>query len=97
MTGKPGSKLALLFAAAYLLLAVASLIFIFVSGDSLAGVFAVLVIQPWGSWLVWVMDIAGIDSLLFNLLFMSAGALLNCWIIYKTVTWLVFRLVRIRR
>jgi hypothetical protein len=97
MAGKPRSKPALFFAAAYLLLAVASLAFIFVSGDSLAGVFAVLVIQPWGSWLVWVMDIAGMDSFFFNLLFMSGGALLNSWVIYKVVAWLVARLASISR
>jgi len=36
MPGKPRSKLALFFAAAYLLLAVASLVFVFVPGTSLA-------------------------------------------------------------
>jgi hypothetical protein len=38
MAAKPRSKLALFFAAAYLLLAVVSLGLIFVSGDSLASI-----------------------------------------------------------
>lgn len=91
MQARLKSTLALFFAVAYLLLALASLAFIFVSGDSLAGVFAVLVIQPWGTLLVWIMDAAAIDSLAFNLLFMFGGALLNAWIIYRVVAWVVGR------
>ena len=91
MQARPKSKPALFFAVAYMLIALASLALIFVSGDNLAGVFAVLVIQPWGTLLVWIMDAAAIDSLVFNLSFMSGGALLNAWLIYRVVAWLVAR------
>ena len=95
MQARPKSKPALFFAVAYMLIALASLALIFVSGDNLAGVFAVLVIQPWGTLLIWIMDAAAIDSLVFNLLFMFGGAWLNAWIIYRVVAWVVARLRRV--
>jgi hypothetical protein len=74
-----------------MLLALVSLLLILVSGDSLSGVFAVLIIQPWGTVLVWVMDGSGLDSVLINILFMLGGAILNAWCIYKLLSWLMGR------
>ncbi len=89
MTETPKSRIGLLIGAAYVLLAVAAIAFIFIADDGLAGVFAVLVIQPWGSVLVWIMDIFEMDSFLFNMSFMLAGALLNGWLIYRVISWFV--------
>ena len=94
MTETQKSRLGLLLGVAYVLLAVAAIAFVFFADDGLAGVLAVLVIQPWGSVLVWLMDITGMDSFLFNVLFMLAGALLNGWLIYRIISWLAALLRR---
>jgi hypothetical protein len=83
----PKSRPGLLIAAAYLLVAVAAIGLVFVVDDGLAGVFAVMIIQPWGSVLVWIMDTFGIDSFVFNVLFMLAGAAVNGWLIYRIISW----------
>jgi len=88
MTDTPKSRLGLLIGVAYVLLAVAAIALVFVADDGLAGVLAVLVMQPWGSVLVWIMDIFDMDSILFNVLFMIAGALPNGWLIYRIISWL---------
>ena len=94
MTEMPKSRLGLLIAACYVFVAVAAIAFVFVADDSLAGVLAVLVIQPWGSVLVWLMDKIGMDSFLFNVLFMLAGALVNGWLIYRIISWFMALLRR---
>jgi len=87
MPAKRRSKLALFFAIGYILLAITSLAWVFISDDSLAGVLAVIIIEPWGSVLIWLMDLIGFDSVIFNVLFMLGGALLNMWMIYTVIAW----------
>jgi hypothetical protein len=94
MTEMRKSKAASIISRAYLLLALASLALIFVSSDSLSGVFAALIIQPWASLLALITDRLGIDSLAFNTLFLLAGAVSNAWILYKLVGFLVARFGR---
>jgi len=96
MISQPKSKLAAVLAGAYLAVAVASLALIFVSDDSLSGVFAALIIQPWATMLVVITDKLAIDSFGFNIAFMVGGALLNYWIIFWLLSWIAgkFRGVR---
>ena len=87
MQPTPKSRLGLVIATVYLLVAIAAIGLVFVSDDGLAGVFAVLIIQPWASALVWIMDTIGFDSFVFNVLFMLAGAAVNAWLIYRIISW----------
>ena len=84
------SKTALFLAALYLSFALAALALPLITGPhaSLAGVYAVLIIQPWSTILVWFMDASGLDSMVFNWGFLLLGALINTWLIYKLVAWL---------
>lgn len=90
MTDRPRSKVALLFAALYLSLSLAALALPLIAGahSNLAGIYAVLIIQPWSTILVWFMDRTGVDSLVLNWGFLLVGALVNTWLIYKLVAWI---------
>lgn len=89
MPEQPRSKVALFCAALYLSLSLAALALPLITGPhaNLAGIYAVLIIQPWSTILVWIMDTTGLDSIVFNWGFLLAGALLNSWLIYKLVSW----------
>ena len=78
----------------YLLAALGSLLLIFVSGDSLAGVFAAMLIQPWAPVLAWLTAQTGLDSFLFNMVFMLGGAVCNAWLIWLLTSQVAKRLSR---
>lgn len=90
MPEQPRSKAALWLGGIYLVIGLAAWILPLVAkpGESLAGVYLVLVAQPWASLLVWIMDRFDIDSFAFNMVFMLLGVLLNTWIIYRLLAWL---------
>ena len=96
MSDRPRSKVALLFAALYLSFSLAALALPLLTGPhaSLAGVYAVVIIQPWSTILVWFMDATGLDSVVFNWGFLLLGALINTWLIYKLVAWLALTIRR---
>jgi len=56
-------------------------------GESLAGIFVVPLAMPWSLVLSWVMDRTGIDSMLFNMVFLLIGLLLNTVILYYLISW----------
>ncbi|MGI9309660.1 MAG: hypothetical protein ACR2P6_10385 [Gammaproteobacteria bacterium] len=77
MPASKKSRFALFFAGLCLLLAL-----IFISGDSLAGVFAVSIIQPWATLLVRMKDSPGVDYISFSKVIMLGGGFLNAYLIY---------------
>jgi hypothetical protein len=85
------SKVALVVAAIYAMAAAFALALPWLArpGASLAGVFAVVLIRPWSTVLVWIMDVAGLDSFLFNWGFLMLGAVVNTWLLYTVVAWLI--------
>jgi len=77
----------------YLLLVVASFSVMFMAkqDESLAGIFVALVAMPWTILLTWLVDSLGIDSIVFNTIFLALCCMLNAFIIYFTVSFLARR------
>lgn len=96
MASSRKSTAALIITGIYLALAAAAFAVMLLAqqGDSLAGIFVVLVAVPWSLLLSWVVDAFGIDSMVFNTLFLALGCLLNAGIIYSVITFLSRRLRR---
>ena len=61
-------------------------------GESLTGIYLVPFAFPWSMVLSWIMDQTGIDSMLFNMVFLLIGLLLNTVILYYLISWLTGRL-----
>lgn len=74
----------------YLLLVVAAftVLFMAMQDESLAGIFVALVAMPWTILLTWLVDNLGIDSIVFNTIFLALCCMLNAFIIYFTVSFL---------
>ncbi len=87
------SKLAAAITGFYLLALIASVLIMFLTTDdtSMSGIFLVVVSIPWPWLLTQLQDILSLDSMLFNTLFLTAGGLLNTFIIYKFITFIINR------
>ena len=87
------SKTATILTNLYLILAVFAFAVMIIAsqGESLAGIFVVLVAMPWTILLTWLVDSLGIDSIVFNTIFLALGCLLNAFILYFTVSFLARR------
>ena len=74
----------------YLLLVVAafSLMLMAKQDESLAGIYVVIVAMPWTILLAWISDTLGIDSIIFNTVFLALGCILNAMIIYSLITYI---------
>jgi hypothetical protein len=83
------SKLAFWIAGLYLALGLAAwtLPLIARPGQSLAGVYVVMLAFPWSMVLVWLMDGMGIDSVVFSSLFLLLGLFVNGAILYYASAW----------
>lgn len=82
------SKAAIVATTIYMILVVASFAVMFLANkdDSLSGIFVILISMPWSFLLTWITGISGIDSMLFNTLFLVLFSLLNATIIYKFIS-----------
>ena len=58
-------------------------------GESLAGIFLVPLALPWSLTLSWIIQRTGIDSTLFNMVFLLVGILVNTIILYIVISWLL--------
>jgi len=89
MTEHRKSRLALWLSGIYLFIALGSWVLPLIPQQdaSLAGVFMVLIVQPWATLLVWFTDKFQIDSFALNMVFMLLGILVNTWIIYRVFSW----------
>lgn len=87
------SKTAIILTTLYLVLAVFAFAVMLMAsqGESLAGIFVVLVAMPWTILLTWLLDNLGIDSIVFNTIFLALCCMLNAFIIYYTVSFLARR------
>ena len=56
-------------------------------GESLAGVYVVMLAFPWSTVLVWMMDGLGFDSMIFSALFLLLGLFANGAILYYAIAW----------
>ncbi len=83
------SRVAFWIAGFYLVLGLAAwtLPFIAKPGESLAGVYVVMLALPWSTLLVWLMDGLGIDSIVFSSLFLLLGLFANAAILYYGIAW----------
>lgn len=90
MTDKKISKAAIILTGIYLLLVVAafSLMFMAKQDESLAGIFVALVAMPWTILLSWLTDTLGINSIIFNTVFLAVGCTLNAIILYSLVSFI---------
>ncbi len=97
-TAKQRPKAAVVFTAVYLMAVAASLALLLLAGkgDSLAGIYLVLVTFPWSSLLMWLGQALQIDSMLFNTLFLLAGGLVNGFIIYRATSFIARRFCGMR-
>jgi len=97
-SAKQCSKAAVIFTAVYLLAVAVSLALLLLAGqgDSLAGIYLVLITFPWSSPLMWINETLRIDSMLFNTLFLLAGGLVNGFIIYRATSFVVRKFCRTR-
>ena len=85
-------KLPLILTIIYLVAVVVSAIPIFTGNDALAGIFAVLLTQPWASLLGKFLSLnGGIGS---GLLLVGIGAVINASIIFLVSKWVVGLLAR---
>ena len=96
-TNTPASRkstTAVIVTGIYLLLVIAAFAVLLLAkeGESLAGIFVVLVAMPWTMLLSWIMDNLGIDSIVFNSVFSALACILNAWIIYAVITFFSKRL-----
>lgn len=89
MSNHRRSKAALWVSGIYLIVALAawSLPLLAKPGESLAGIFLVLVAQPWATVLLWIMDRINIDSFILNMVFMLLSILFNTWALYRVTFW----------
>ena len=87
------SKTAIILTTLYLVLAMFAFAVMLMAsqGESLAGIFVVLVAMPWTILLTWLVDYLGIDSIVFNTIFLAFGCLLNAFILYFIVSFLARR------
>lgn len=90
MTDKKISKAAIILTGIYVLLVVAafSLMLMAKQDESLAGIYVVIVAMPWTILLAWITDTLGIDSIIFNTVFLALGCILNAMIIYSLITYI---------
>ena len=88
MTGKQKLRLALWLSGTYLAVGLVSWVLPLVAkpGESLSGIFVVLLAQPWATLLTIVTERLQLDSLMLNMAVMLVGVLMNSWIIYKVVS-----------
>ncbi len=56
-------------------------------GQSLAGVYVVMLAFPWSTVLLWLVDGLGIDSVVFSSLFLLLGLFVNGAILYYAIAW----------
>jgi hypothetical protein len=84
------SKAAIILTGIYLLLVVAafSLMLMAKQDESLAGIYVVIVAMPWTILLTWITDTPGIDSIIFNTVFLALGCILNAMIIYSLIRYI---------
>lgn len=80
-------KIPLILAVIYLILVIVSAIPIFTGGDSLSGVFAVILTQPWASFLGKILPLE--SGMVSGLLMVGIGALINALIIFLVTKWAV--------
>ena len=80
----------------YIVLVVGAFAVMFLAKEdgSLAGIFVVLLSMPWTMLLSWVMDNLGVDSIVFNTVFLALACMLNAWIIYAVISFFSRRLRR---
>jgi hypothetical protein len=86
MSGR--SKAAVMLTAAYLLLALAAaaLPLFAKEGDSLANIYFIVFAMPWSLVLMGLTDKFGIDSFVFNYIFLLIGIFINSALLYWIVT-----------
>jgi hypothetical protein len=90
MTIAVRSRFAFWIAGLYLALGLAAwtLPWIAKPGESLAGVYVVMLAFPWSTVLLWLMDGFGIDSMIFSSFFLLLGLVFNAAILYYGIAWL---------
>jgi hypothetical protein len=88
MTDKQKSRLALWLSGIYFAVGFVSwLLPLFAKpGESLSGIFVVMLTQPWATLLTIVTERLQLDSFVLNMTVMLIGVLVNSWIIYKIVS-----------
>ena len=93
MTTTQKSRTAIILTTIYLLLVVGAFAVMFMAkpDESLSGIFVVLVAMPWTMLLTWLTDTLGIDSIVFNTLFLALSCILNAVIIYTMVSFIARR------
>lgn len=52
------------------------------SRDSLSAIYLVAVAIPWTFVVSWIIDLSGMDSYWFNMVFLGAGVLVNALLLY---------------
>ena len=94
VTPQGRSKTAIALTAAYVLLSLAAALLPLLAkeGESLAGVYLVLVALPWSIMLGRLTARFGIDSIVFNYVFLLFGIFVNALVLYWTVSILTRRL-----
>ena len=93
MTDAHKSKTAIVLTIIYLLLVLAAFTLMFTAkqDESLSGIFVVLLAMPWTMLLTWFTDTLGIDSIVFNTVFLALCCILNAVIIYSMVSFIARR------
>ena len=78
------SKLPIVLTTVYLLIALAAFGVLFAAkqGDSLAGVYAVLVAMPWTPLFTAFIELSGLDYAWLNILLLILGVMINAVLIY---------------
>ena len=93
MLNRKKSKTAITLTVIYLLLVVAAFTVMFLAkpGESLSGIFVILVAMPWSMLLTWFTDTLGIDSIVLNTVFLALCCILNAVIIHFMVSFIARR------
>ena len=93
MTTTKKSKTAIILTSIYLLLVIGAFAVMLMAkpDESLSGIFVVLVAMPWTMLLTWFTDTLGIDSIVFNTVFLALCCILNAVIIHSMVSFIARR------
>ena len=84
-------KIPIIVTAIYLILVVLAIIPIFTSDDALAGIFAIVLTEPWSSLFDNFLPDSAFDSITGGLLLVTIGAAINAALLYFISRWLVNR------
>ena len=93
MTSTQKSKTAIVLTLIYLLLVLGAFAMMLMAkpGESLSGIFVLLVAMPWSMLLTWFTDTPGIDSIVINTIFLALCCILNAVIIHFMISFIARR------